>query len=156
MGIDSNGNISADKFVAHGGRKRVSAQFDKTTTTLATITGLSVDVEAGKTYKFKAVLFINANATGGIKVAIAGTATATAIIYFVLAYNSINSIDIASRQTALGGAAGVANDTTYFVTVEGTITVNAAGTLLVQFAQNAASGTSSVLVGSTFVVEPIT
>ncbi len=37
-------------------------------------------------------------------------------------------------------------------TASGTITVNAAGTLTVQFAENAATATSSVLVGSTFVV----
>jgi len=35
------------------------------------------------------------------------------------------------------------------------ITVNAAGTLTVQFAQNAANGTSSVLVGSHMLVHKV-
>lgn len=151
--LEASGLATFVKYFNWAGQKRVSAQFDKTDTTLATVTGLSVDVEAGKSYYFYATLFVNASAAGGMKVAMAGTATATAIIYHVMVYNSINSIDISSRQTAMGGAAGVANDTVYLCTIQGTITVNAAGTLLVQFAQNASSGTSSVLVGSTFVVQ---
>lgn len=135
-------------------RSRVTVQFDKTDVTLANITGLSINVLAGRTYKFRAVLFVDADAAGGHKYAIAGTATATAIIY------QINSLDntalahkIASRQTALGGNAGENSGTVYKTEIEGLITVNAAGTLTVQFAQNVATGTSSVLVGSYFTVE---
>lgn len=145
------------KYFSWAGQKRVSTQFDKTNTTLATVTGLSVDVIAGSTYYFKATLHITADATGGHKVAIAGTATATSIIAQVNSLsNSADAIIIANRLTALGSSAGHAGSTEVYCEIEGTITVNAAGTLLVQFAQNAANGTSSVLVGSTFVVHRIT
>jgi hypothetical protein len=46
--------------------------------------------------------------------------------------------------------------TSYIAEIKGMIRVNAAGTLLLQFAQNAASGTSSVLADSHFVVEQMT
>lgn len=136
---------------------RVSTQFDKSgNTTLADVTGLSVTVVAGRTYSFVATLYIDADAAGGEKVAIGGTATATSIIY------QINSIEdatgasaIASRKTALAGSSTASGSTGYFTKIEGTITVNAGGTLTVQFAQKTSTGTSSVLVGSTFVARDI-
>jgi hypothetical protein len=134
----------------------VTTQFDKTDTTLADVTGLSIGVQAGRTYNFRAVLFVDADATGGYKLAIGGTATATAIIYNIKAINNATSaFTITSRQTALAGSAGAATGTGLMIEIEGTITVNAAGTLTAQFAQNAANGTSSVLVGSTLMVNNI-
>lgn len=145
--------LDVNGYIRWNGLKRVSTQFDKTNTTLATVTGLSVNVKAATNYHFRVVLFIDASAGGGHKVAIGGTATATAIIYQVLSVNNgTGAFAVTSRQTALGGAGGQTGATTVYCVVEGEITVNAAGTLLVQFAQNAASGTSSVLVGSTFEV----
>jgi hypothetical protein len=150
----SDGTTVNSGWLTDAGIKRASAQFNKTTdTALANITGLSVNVEAGRTYSFEALLFVDADATGGSKYAIAGTATATAIIYEVaLIDNATNAFTITSRQTALGGAAGQAGTTAGLCRISGTITVNAAGTLTVQFAQNASNGTSSVLVGSSFIV----
>lgn len=138
--------------------KRVSTQFDKTTdTTLATVTGLSVSVEAGKSYEFIARLFVDASAVGGQKYAISGTATATAIVYQINTIsNTTNLFVVTSRQTALAGSAGQAGGTSNYTEIKGLITVNAAGTLLVQFAQNASSTTSSVLVGSTLEVREVT
>jgi len=135
----------------------VTTQFDKAAnTTLGDVTGLSTSVQASRTYHFRAVLFVDADATGGYKVAIGGTATATAIVYNIKALNNGSSAyTITSRQTALAGSAGAATGTSLFIEIEGTITVNAAGTLTVQFAQNASNGTSSVLVGSTFDVNNI-
>jgi hypothetical protein len=134
-------------------QSRVSTQFDKTTsTTLANITELTATLVAGKTYYFESVLHIASDAVGGLKVAIAGTATATNIIYQIEAISDTsNALAISSRQTALAGSAGVALDTSYYVYITGVITVNAAGTLTTQFSQNASNGTSSVLVGSTFI-----
>jgi hypothetical protein len=135
---------------------RVSTQYDATTTTLGNVTGLTSTVTAGSTYSFEAVLHITADATGGIKLAIGGTATATSIIYQInVVANSTSANAVTSRQTALAGAAGVAADTSYYATIKGSIVVNAAGTLTAQAAENAASGTSSVLVGSTFQVTKI-
>jgi hypothetical protein len=146
--FDAEGNL------ALLGHKRVSAQFDKTDTTLANVTGLSVNVAASGVYAFEAELFVDATAGGGSKYAIGGTATATAIVYQIsLLDNSTDAYTINARQTALAGSSGQAGTTAGIAAIKGTITVNAAGTLTVQFAQNAASGTSSVLVGSTFRVQ---
>lgn len=136
---------------------RVSSQFDKTNQTLADITGLSHDVEAGKAYAFEAMLYTTSSSSGGIKSAIAGTATATSIIYESLTIQTGTTVaTTASRSTALAGTvANVTAVTVATVMIKGTIVVNAAGTLTVQFARNAASGTSSVLVGSTFILKPI-
>lgn len=136
---------------------RVSGQFDKVNnTTLANVTGLTATLGAGKTYTFKAVLFVDADVTGGQKYSIGGTATATSIIFQINSVdNGTNVNTINSRQTALGGSAGQAGTTTAYTEITGTITCNATGTLTVQFAQNSASGTSSVLVGSSFIVENI-
>ncbi len=154
-----NTTLDVVGFIEWSGQTRVSTQFDKTNdAALATITGLSVTVVAGKTYQFKAKLHVTANVTGGHQYAIAGTATATAIIYQVNSIsNTTNLFTINSRQTALGGAVGQAGATTTYTEITGVITVNAGGTLLVQFAQNVATPatTSSVLVGSTFIVEQI-
>lgn len=139
-----------------GTRCVVGTQFDKTSdTTLANVTNLSRDVEAGKKYKFRAVLFTSSNVASGVKAAIAGTATATAIVYEALVWNAA-ALAAQTRATALATAVGgVTAVTAALVIIEGTITVNAAGTLTVQFAQNASGGTaSSVLVGSTLEVTP--
>lgn len=143
-------------FFTWPGQKRITAQFDKTNTTLATITGTSVNVEAGVAYKFTAILHITASAGGGHKVAIGGTATATSILYQIMSWNNATStLIVSSRQTALNGAAGQTGATEVYCVIEGRIIVNAAGVINLQFAQNAASGTSSILAGSTFEVKQL-
>lgn len=130
-----------------------TAQFDKVNTTLANVTGLSVTVSGSTKYAFEGILFVDANVTGGSKYAIGGTATATSVIYeIVLLDNTTNVNTITSRQTALAGAAGQAGTTAGLARITGSINVNAGGTLVPQFAQNSASGTSSVLIGSSFTV----
>lgn len=147
------GDDSAYSFLVDAGRTFTSAQFDKTNTTLADVTGLTTTVLAGKTYGFEALLFVDADVVGGSKYAIAGTATATAIKYeIVFISDAANSMVITSRQTALGGSAGQAGTVAGICRISGSITVNAAGTLTVQFSQNAANGTSSVLTMSNFRV----
>lgn len=132
-------------------QSRVSTQYDNATTTLGNVTGLTANVAASGTYRFEAKLYTTSDVAGGIKVAIAGTATATAIIYEGLTTNAGTTTQ--SRATALATAVGaVTAVTAAYVTITGTITVNAAGTLTVQAAANAATGTTSVLVGSTFVL----
>jgi len=134
-------------------QSRVSTQFDKTSdTTLANITGLTATVVAGKIYRFEATLFTSSNIAGGVKATIAGTATATSIRYEGMTTDA--GVTTQTRATALGTAVGAVTAVTAgFIKIEGLITVNAAGTLTVQFAQNASNGTaSSVLVGSTFVL----
>jgi hypothetical protein len=143
-------------FTSIGGYKRVSTQYDtgSNDTTLDNIPGLSATVVAGKTYKFRAVLFTTAptGLGGGVRAAIAGTCTATAIVYQGINLNG--TAMLTDRATALGTAVAAAAVGAALIIIEGLITVNAAGTLTVQFAQNANNATvSSVLVGSHFTVE---
>lgn len=128
-----------------------TAQFNKTTdTTLADIPGLSASVNAATTYSFEAVLFCAPDTAGNSKVAIGGTCTATAIIYDMSGIGNGAGYDTSvNRATAMGTAISYApNRNLVRITLWGTITVNAAGTLTVKYAQNTSSGTSSVLVGS--------
>lgn len=143
-----------------GGQSRVTSdQSFTSTTTLANVSGLSVNVAAGRTYYFEAELSFTDAAAGGIQAAISGTATATNIIYDGWIVDSAaNGIKGNAQATALGGA--VASSTTTgtagHVTIQGTITVNAAGTLTVQAAQNTSSGTATVVKrGSRFIVNDI-
>ena len=154
---DRNGDNSAYVFHVNAGNEFTSAQFDKVNATLADVTGLTSEtLTAGKTYSFFAELFVDADVTGGSKYAIAGTATATAIKYHIdMICDATNALVITSRQTALAGSAGQAGCTAGLTRISGTITVNAAGTLAVQFAQNAANGTSSVLTMSKFEVRQL-
>lgn len=134
-------------------QSRVSTQFDKTSdTTLANVTGLTATVVAGKFYRFEATLYTSSNVAGGVTAAIAGTATATSIVYEGITTDA--GLSTQTRATALATAVGgVTAVTAGYIRITGTIQVNAAGTLTVQFAQNASNGTaSSVLVGSTFVL----
>lgn len=139
-------------------RSRNSAQFDKTNTTLANITGLTNNVLAGRTYRFRAILYTTSNIASGIRAAIAGTATASDIIYESMVYQAgVLVAPGTSRAAALAVAvANITAVTVATVIIEGTITVNAAGTLTVQFALNTGVLTASVLVGSNFEVVDIT
>ena len=152
--IDHRQKTTFAGYTSDAGQSRVSSQFDKTDDTLANITGLSVNVTAGKTYCFYATLYTTANVAGGVKAAIAGTATATSIIYEGIT-TAAAGLAAQTRATALGTEVGGATTATAgLIRIDGTITVNAGGTLTVQFAQNASNGAaSSVLVGSTFIVE---
>lgn len=141
-----------------GGESRVSSNFPATSnTTLANITGLTATVTAGNTYYFESDLYTTSNVGGGDKVAIAGTATATAITYdctFIDGGAIVVPTTGAQRSAALATAVGATSLTNAWVKCKGTITVNAGGTLTVQFAQNASNGSAStVLAGSTFIVE---
>lgn len=136
---------------------RVTTQFDKTSsTTLANVTGLSVTVVAAKVYSVRALLWTTCAAAGGCKVALSGTATATSIRYTYRGVTTAGAVSQSTTQaTALDTALG---ETAALMQIEimGTVTVNAGGTLTVQFAQNANNGTaSSVLVGSTLEVQEV-
>lgn len=126
-------------------------------TTLVNATDLSFNVEASTRYAFRAVLHINCGATGGVRVAIGGTATATSVIYAAtFTRTDTGAFSFAGRATALDAAIGHAAGTAYLVTIEGTINVNTAGTLVVRFAQQAADGTPTTLLGgSTFHIRQL-
>lgn len=145
------------KLIGGAALARVSTQFDKTDTTLADVTGLTVDVEAGETYSFEATIRATQDFAGNCSAAIGGTATATAFAASSLySSNTSAQLSLLGANPATKGAAvdfGNAGTTGQALWIRGTITVNAGGTLTIQFAKRTASGTtSSVLVGSYFKV----
>lgn len=144
-------------FISWSGQKRVTTQFDKTSDiTLADVTGLSVTVEAGKTYHFEVTLYTTSHTSGGVNVAIGGSCTATSFIAQGVIQQG-NGLFGELRTTTKGSSVAASNNaslTAGKIVAHGTITVNAGGTLAVQFAQNASHATaSSVLIGSVFIVE---
>lgn len=123
--------------------------------TLANITGLSVNVTAAGKYNFRAHLTGTANASGGIKVAIGGTATATSISATAWNWNGV-TVNSVSTVTALATSVGAANAVYTDIIIEGSIVVNAAGTLTIQAAQNSSFATpTTVLVNSNFTVSRV-
>jgi hypothetical protein len=130
---------------------RLTADQPSTTTVLAPVSKITANVSAGLEYSFEAVLFITADITGGIKVGIDGTCSATEVIWEMI----LNPVGDAAPlpQTSLGNSEAGAGFTSYYAVIKGTIKVNAAGTIYPVFAQKIASGTSSVLKGSEFKVE---
>lgn len=126
-----------------------------TNTTLANITGLTVNVTAAGTYNFRAHLAGTANASGGIKVAIGGTATATSVQATAWNWNGI-TVNTVNSATALASAFGGATAAYTDVIIEGSIVVNAAGTLTVMAAQNASfASNTTVAVNSNFTVQRV-
>ena len=149
-------DFDVNGFIRTLGYKRTTSTFTKDNTTLSDITGLSVSVSAGKVYVFTAKLFVDADASGGHKYAIAGTCTASSITYQVNSwYNDTTTYVKGERIAALGGAVGVASGTTCYTEIVGLINVANAGTLTVQFALNAAFNTSSIAGNSHFIVEEL-
>lgn len=141
--------------------KVTTAQFDKTNDdVLANIPDLSVDVEAGATYTFEALLFTQANTATGVYVALFGTVTLTSIIYNMVISNDNNGAILqGERKTAIGGTIGGvgANFQLVSISITGSIKVAVEGTLTVQFAEltAVAATTSSVLIGSKFTVTKV-
>jgi hypothetical protein len=132
----------------------VASDFSKTSdTTLANVTGLTFTTASGGKYRFHANLFLSCGASGGAKVAISGTNTATKIQYLISLRTA--TAFVGEVNTALGGDYGT---TAAHVLGEivGYIDVNEGGTLTVQLAQNASNGTATTaLAGSWFEVDKI-
>jgi hypothetical protein len=136
---------------------RNSSSFAKTSdTTLANITGLTRNVEAGRTYYFETELSITSVSTGGVKFAISGTATATSINYEGVLRDG-TTISAATRATALDTTVcAVTAVTAATCRIRGVVVVANAGTLTVRFAQNASDGSAStVLVNQALTLAPI-
>ena len=142
--------VQTSGFFVDEGRAVVTSQFNKTSDTdLANITGLTINLEAGKTYIFRACMFVNSG-SGGWKFAVSGTCTATSIMFELSSttdgYYNVDYKRIAALDTSYGKTL---SNNTQRIWFEGCIVVNAAGTLTIQFAQNASNETaSSVLINS--------
>jgi hypothetical protein len=136
----------------NAGMAVATSTLTKTTdTALATIPGLSIALTAGKTYYCHGHIFGVANASGGIKMALVGTGglTATTSNFGVTIFNGAAAIGDA--QAILGNTLAGLTAAYSSAILDGSITVNVAGTLNVQGAQNASFATSTTfLAGSTF------
>jgi hypothetical protein len=118
-----------------------------TNTTLAATT-LSVPVLSGDTYGIYAYLATSANATGGIKVALGGTANVSSCNYTASNYAGA-TLSANGNTTTFGNAVGGANNASTLVILQGSVAVATGGTLVVEFAQNTSYATATqVLAGS--------
>jgi len=140
---------------------RTTSNFSATnTTTLANVTGLSVPVTAGVAYQFVAKLYVLSGAlVGGTQAAIAASGGATSGVYFGRVYDSGTSPVKGYAQTrTFGNPVASATPATFTsdnptIEIEGTIVASSSGNLTVQFAQNTANATATILQdGSTFTV----
>ena len=135
---------------------RQAANFDAAgTTTFTAVTNMTVNLEAGKTYHFYVWLPCTLDAAGGAKMRLSGTVTLTDFrVVYKMFDNAAAAFVSVNQNNALtaGGVTAVTGGTSAEILAEGTITVNAAGTLLVQFAQQVAAGTSSALRGGVMIV----
>lgn len=128
-----------------------------TSTTLTDITGLAVPLVAGGTYIFRAYIPGVSTANGGAKFAIgtSDTLTATSISYSGQNMNGATT-NMTSVTTTLGAAVAAATAVFTHAFIEGTIVVNAAGTLTAQIAQNVShADTTSAYVNAHLFVSRV-
>lgn len=131
-----------------------TAQVDVTSsTTLVDCTGLTTDgiSLAPGTYKFAAFLAGTAGASGGLKVAFKqnNSLTLTSIEATGIGYTA-SAVAVQHTTTATDAASLFAQTAAViFCKIFGTLVVATAGTIQLQFAQNASNGTAtSIYVGS--------
>jgi hypothetical protein len=147
--------VKPDGMYTYPGIKVITADFSVVaSTTFATINGGGVtyshNVRAGRTYILRAQCVFSLDATGGGKIQFSGTATMTAFDVNVILYN--RSGTSGTIMQGMGGIGALGSAFTEGLTgavtfvegyMEGKFTVNAAGTLTMQFAQAVANGTST-------------
>lgn len=138
-----------------------TTQLDATSNaTLANVAGLVTDtLGAGQTYKFRITMPGTATANGGWKVALKQGAGLTLSAMESTAKGFTASAVAVQHSTSTTDVASLFASTTAVILCEltGTFTVNAAGTLQVQFAQNASHvDTSSVYINAKMEIEHIT
>jgi hypothetical protein len=142
-GVNVNGSING------GLNATLAANQTTTSATLATTT-LSVTLVAGNTYTFQAELFLSdSTAVDGAKIDFnGGTATATTFIAQVTAFDTALNLSSQLAALATGASASTFTGAGAFE-VHGTIFVNAGGTFIPRFAQNAhTTGTLTLAKGS--------
>jgi hypothetical protein len=115
-------------------------------TTLSAITGMSVDVTASGFYAIIGSLSTSSGLSGGLQIALVGTAsmTATSCYYYANFFASgaanVTTSGTGTFGTGVGATAAIVN-----VLFSGTVQVNAGGTLRLYGAQNASNGTNSIV-----------
>ena len=139
-----------------GQLKACTTQFDAVTgttgTTLTNVVGLTgFDLVAGATYEFEVFLSGVSTTNCGIKVGFKyTTATLTSLLSLAVAHAAASSATTQTTSTTDQAALFASNAAAWLgLRVTGQIVVNAAGSLALQAAQNAAhADTTSVYAGS--------
>jgi hypothetical protein len=130
-----------------------TADLSKSNASFATITGLTQYLTAGKTYFCHGHVTVTAaDAAGGAKVTLANadSLTLTSGTFTATNWNG-TTLNAKSTATALGSAVGAATAVTTDIDIEGSLVVNAAGTVALQGAENAVDATVTTFgKGSTF------
>jgi len=139
---------------------RCTTQFDAVTgttgATLTNVVGMSVNLVAGAVYTVNVYVHGISTSNSGMKLGLGGTATwtsvdATGTLKTASAMISGSNITATPGTAVVGGTAAYLNGD-----IKATIVVNAAGTLTLMAAQNAAhADTTSVYVNSNIVVTRI-
>lgn len=129
-----------------------TAQVDVTSsTTLVNATGMVTDELAPGTYRFRIHLSTTANAAGGLKVGLKfGTPSMLTSIESSSRAFTASAVAVSRVTTATDAASLIASTSAVInAVIEGTLVVAVAGTLQVQFAQNASNAAAtSVYAGS--------
>lgn len=131
------------------GRRVLTADVTNDSATLAT-TGLTVNVLASRKVSFAAILPVTTAAVlEGVKVALSGTATITNLIADIeVKSHAATPVFTMGRVTAFDSAIGqtVADAGNATVEIQGTLEVNGAGTLRIDFAKNADTGAANTTI----------
>lgn len=158
--VSATGLLTASAGLLDGGIKRQSAQVDVTSSAaLVDLTGLSISLTAGAQYLFRAFLPCTSGASGGVKVQLitADTLTLTSSDLTGFVKNTAVSDVIIHTTAGLSTSVAAVNQIAQAVIIEGTLVVNAAGTLKLQAAQNTSNGTTtSFFAGGTIHLTRIT
>jgi hypothetical protein len=151
VGTDLNvGGIVANS----GGIKVLAANMVKTTSTsLSTITGMSVDVVSGNTYIFEFNGYVTQTNNGGWLFATGGTSTRSSSIgtYTAVTEDGNTYLAYFDPNSQVGDTTVGATDAAC-ISIKGSFVCSGSGTLLMQFAQAGASGSSTLLNGAFFRV----
>lgn len=118
---------------------------------------LTTSLNASSKYAFRFVIQYTGEAAAGIKVALNGTVTVTNLSSIVLIYDSAPVLSAATPLSVLGSGIGSSgNDGSGVVVIEGSIETNAAGTFLLEWAQNTSDVADTIVKrGSYLQVIPI-
>lgn len=158
-----------DNLIVLGAQRRVTSKLtaDVTNNTVAyATTGLSVALDAGVAYHVLVKGSYQSAAVGtgiGFRLAASGGLTATALRVWSTIWGAATSASTPQKLqlTALGGAnahlttATFAAATDYQFEIEGVIRVNAAGTLVLEFASEVAASQVTVKADAVLIATPV-
>jgi len=128
-------------------------------TSLADVTGLSFPITAGTSYRFRAELQVITSASGtGMKFAVNANAGVASIAYRAISVGSTAGVQVFWSSFTLDSSTGVttATVTNQYVTIEGLVTGNNNGTVIMRFGKMiAVAGSLTVKAGSILTYQTV-